>query len=87
MHFFGGVVIALGVFTMHDLRLFISKRYLKLLSVLLVVFTIALVWEAYELYIGTPIEDNFLVDTFTDLGMGILGGLVGYGIGTNIKKL
>jgi len=41
----------------------------------------------YELYIGVPILDGYVVDTLTDLGMGILGGLVGYGVGISLKKI
>jgi len=87
MHFLGGIIVALGVFTLHDLKVFVPSRYLTPVAVVLMVVIVALVWEVFELYIGTPIEENFVIDTLTDLGMGILGGLIGYSIGTNIKKL
>ncbi len=87
MHFFGGAIVALGVFTLNDLKIVVPDRWLHVSSVVLLVFLVAMVWEVYELLIGIPIESNYLVDTITDLCMGTLGGLVGYSIGTNIKKL
>ncbi len=87
MHFLGGIVVALGLFTLHDLKLVIKKRHLQIFPIVLLVFAVAMLWEVYELLIGIPIESNYVVDTLTDLSMGLLGGLVGYGIGTSIKKL
>jgi len=81
MHFVGGAVVALGVFTLYDLHLFVPKRYLQLLPIVLLVFLVAMVWEVYELFIGVPIEDDYVVDTLTDLVMGLLGATVGYTIG------
>lgn len=87
MHFIGGIVVALGIFTLRDLRLLIPERWIAPSSVVLMVIVAAMVWEVYELLIGISIEDNYVVDTLTDLGMGILGGLVGYGIGISLRKL
>jgi len=87
MHFIGGVTVALGLFTLHDLRLVIPARYLQLVPVLSLVFVVAMSWEAYELFIGIPIESDYVIDTLTDLCMGTLGGLVGYSIGTSLNKL
>lgn len=87
MHFLGGIVVALGLFTLHDLKLVIKKRHLQIFPIVLLVLTVAMLWEVYELLIGIPIESNYVVDTLTDLSMGLLGGLVGYGIGSSIKKL
>jgi len=81
MHFGGGVVVALGIFTLYDLHLFVPKRYLQLLPIILLVFLVAMIWEVYELFIGVPIEDDYVVDTLTDLGMGLLGAVVGYTVG------
>jgi uncharacterized membrane protein YoaK (UPF0700 family) len=87
MHFIGGSVVALGLFTLRDLRLPIPARYLRAVPVVLLVIVVAMMWEVYELFIGVPIENDYVVDTLTDLSMGILGGLVGYSIGSNLNKL
>ena len=87
MHLFGGAIVALGVYTLYDLRLFVPKRYLQLLPLLLIVFAVSLSWEVYELFIGIPIEDSFVPDTITDLSMGLIGGAIGYSIGKSLRKL
>jgi len=87
MHLLGGIVVALGLFSLHDLGLFLKDRHLNLVSIMLLVFLVAMGWEVFELAIGVPIQGDYVVDTLTDLCMGTLGGLVGYGVGTSIKKL
>ena len=87
MHFLGGVVVTLGLFTLYDLKFLIKERHLQLFPVILIVFAVALAWEVYEILIGVPIDENYVIDTLTDLSMGLFGGLVGYSIGRSIKKL
>lgn len=87
MHFIGGAVVALGLFTLHDLQLVIPERYLALIPVLLLVLLIAMVWEVYELFIGVPIEGDYVSDTLIDLVMGLSGGALGYFVGTNLRKI
>lgn len=87
MHFLGGSVVALGLFTLHDLRIIVQDRHLQLVQVITLVLLIALSWEVFELAVATPVIGDYMLDTFTDLGMGILGGLVGYSIGFNLKKI
>lgn len=86
MHVFGGAIIALGFFTLRDLKLFPNK-HLTFVKVLLLVFCVALMWEAFEFFAGVPIIDDFVVDTLTDMSMGLLGGALGYSIGTRLRKL
>jgi hypothetical protein len=86
MHMFGGVIVALGLFTLRDLRI-ISNRFLKLIPVLTFVFIVALVWEGYELLIGIPMESDYAIDTLADLTMGLLGAIVGYVIGIKLRVL
>lgn len=87
MHFIGGIVVALGLFTLRDLRIVLPERYIKLFNILLLVLLVAMVWEVYELLIGIPIEADYVVDTLTDLCIGMFGGLVGYTIGITLRKL
>lgn len=87
MHFLGGIVVALGVFTAYDFRLPLPKRWLRLFPVVAAVLMVALAWEYYEILIGIPIEENHKIDTAIDLVLGVLGGLMGYFIGSRIQKL
>lgn len=86
MHFLGGVVVALGVFTLRDLRI-IPNGWLHLVSVLAFVLCMALVWEVFEFMIGTPVEDSFYIDTAIDLLMGLSGGYLGYAVGKLLRNL
>ena len=87
MHFLGGVVVMLGLYTLNDLNIVVKEKHLRLPLMLFLVFFIAIVWEVYEILIGIPIEDDYVIDTFTDLCMGIGGALLGYSIAKNLKKL
>jgi hypothetical protein len=86
MHFFGGAVVALGFFTLGDLTR-APRRFITLLSVLFGVFGVALLWEVFELYAGIPIEADFVLDTVSDLLVGLCGGLVGYKVGNSLEQL
>ena len=87
MHALGGAVVALGVFTAYDLRLFKNKVLLKVLPVMGAVLTMAGLWEVYDIMIGFPVEENYTLDTTLDIIMGLIGGYVGYLVANNIRKL
>ena len=87
IHALGGAVAALGVFALYDLGFPASKRYLKLIPVLAFVLIVAFMWEIYELKIGIIIEDDYEIDTIIDLGMGLLGGFIGYIVGNRMQTL
>ena len=86
MHLFGGVILSLGFFTLCDLHV-LSRKHLTFIKTIGVVFCIALMWEFFEHFIGVPVEADFLVDTLTDIAMGLLGGTFGYVIGTSVRNL
>ena len=80
MHFFGGAVVALGLFAFIDLGLPMSKRIQKFIPVMIYVLAVALLWEGYELLIGIPVLADYFFDTGLDIVMGLLGGMVGWSI-------
>lgn len=86
MHVFGGAIVALGFFTLRDLKLFPNK-HLTFGTVFFLVLTVALVWEAFDFFAGIPIYDDYLTDTLTDIAMGLLGGSMGYVIGNSLRRL
>ena len=86
MHLFGGAVVALGIFTLKDLRI-IPKTWLSLRFVLLLVLLVAGVWELFELYTGIPIDNSYYFDTALDIIMGLAGGYVGYIVGKSLHRL
>jgi hypothetical protein len=86
VHGFGGAIVALGLYTLRDLRLF-PNTLLKPVPVLCLVLVAALLWEAYELLIGIPIESDYIFDTVIDICMGLFGGVLGFIIGHNLRHL
>jgi hypothetical protein len=87
MHTLGGMVVALGIFTIYDFRPNLPMRLLLPIPVLLLVILVALAWEVFELMIGIPIEANYGIDTAIDLIVGILGGVIGYILGYSFSAL
>ena len=86
MHLFGGIVLSLGFFTLRDLHL-LQNKHLSFGKCMFLVLCIALAWELFEHSIGVPIEADFMIDTVTDLVMGLTGGALGYFIGNSVRNL
>lgn len=87
MHALGGLVVALGFFTLIDLRLLPLTFRAHTLMMLSFVAVVALAWELFELSIGIPIEDDFFIDTSIDLVMGMGGGIIGLYIARRIHSV
>jgi len=45
---------------------------------LISIFVVGVGWELFELWAGIPVVEDYILDTTTDLIMGILGALSGY---------
>ena len=87
MHLFGGAVVALGIFTLHDLLRSFPARLTYLIPVLLFTIMIALAWEVFQLQIGKPIDDDYVLDTIIDVLLGATGSVIGYYIATQLQRL
>lgn len=86
MHLFGGAVVALGIFTLRDIRL-IPVSWLTLTRTIGFVFLVALLWEVFEFTTGMRLEANYEIDTIIDLCMGLLGGGLGFLVGKRMHHL
>jgi len=74
MHFWGGALIGLGVYTFCTF----SRIHLRP-SLGLVLFTLAIVtssWEVFEWSAGLWDQESYLVDTVQDVIVGFSGGLL-----------
>lgn len=86
MHAFGGMIVALGFFTLRDLKLF-PNASLRITRILFLTFAIAVIWELFEYFAGVPIDSNYAFDTSLDITMGLLGACIGFYIGTSLRNL
>jgi len=87
MHFFGGVVVAMGFLVLADLRLPVRFLTRSLLPMMLAVLAVVIFWELFELWAGIEIQTDFIVDTTIDIVLGVVGGGVGYYLGERLRTL
>jgi hypothetical protein len=89
MHFFGGTVVALGVFAARDLHIpFFFRISARPSRVVMAVLLVAVAWELFEYLAGISIvEKHFWSDTFSDLALGLCGGIFGTILGNRLSKL
>ncbi len=86
VHAFGGMIVALGFFTLRDLKLFPNK-WLTLSRVFLLTLLITIAWELFEFLAGVPRDAAFVSDTILDICMGLSGSIIGFYIGTSLRNL
>lgn len=88
MHFLGGTIVALSVYAILDFGLPLPRWATTLVAVLVFVFIIGVVWEVWEVLaeISTR-ESNYSFDTALDLVMDVLGGMIGYFVGSRTRAL
>lgn len=88
MHVLGGLCAALGYSILPFIGLRKKGRYETVLWYIGAVLAIGLAWELFEYAAGISLvrEAHFVLDTALDLGMDLVGGLIGYGVArsTNI---
>ncbi len=88
MHFLGGVTVALGYLTLRDFFASWPPSLFTLYKTLAAVLLVALCWEVFEVLIGVIFEeDRYVIDTLTDLLLGVTGGALGYYLSNRISQL
>lgn len=76
MHFWGGVLVVLGVYA---LTTFSRIHFLPNLRLVLIALTIiTLSWELFEWSVGLFNPETYWFDTIKDLVVGFSGGLLAY---------
>jgi len=78
MHFWGGSLIALGVFVFSGFSFSSFAPSLKITLLSLIIITVT--WELFELFVGLYEPVAYLRDTAKDLVVGVGGGLLTHGI-------
>ena len=85
-HFFGGIVVVLGGSAFLSTRL---PRFTRVKNLVMFVVGVGLLWELYEYLVQIVIPATpfvTLLDSLSDLGFDILGGIVGIAFVYLIKK-
>jgi len=87
MHFLGGAVIALMIFALAAIEFPLPRFMTKFGPVILSVCIVGIMWEAFEVWAGIPMEHDYFADTALDLVMDLVGGVVGYFVGSRLIQL
>jgi len=88
MHLLGGVAVALALLLLLQWMPRMPRRYLALFPIVMGVLVVGLVWEVFEIWAGIPlIEPGFERDMLLDICMDIVGGAVGYVVGTSVASI
>ena len=87
MHLFGGVVLALLLYTLTDIKMLRPYWVSSGRRMAVLVATVLLGWEGLGVLILMRFKANFITDTGLDLVFGILGSIIGWFIGRQLKKL
>ena len=76
MHFSGGLLITLGLYTVCAFRRFNCNPALKMVLIILALVTVT--WELFELLTNMRQPEAYLLDTVYDITIGFIGGLLAY---------
>ena len=87
VHVLGGVVVALALYTLVDLRVPVSSVWYRFGPFMFLVLLIAISWEGYEVVIGVLPDPAYWQDTLTDIVMGLVGGALGFVFGRRLQTL
>ena len=87
LHILGGAIAALALFALRDLGMAVPVFLLRFPMVLLFVFVVGMSWEYFEVAAGLYRAENYAFDTALDIVMDLVGGAIGYFVGSRITTL
>ena len=87
MHLFGGVVLSLLFYTLVDIHMLRQRFVQSAWLVSGLVLFVLIGWEVLGVLMLMRFKEGFIVDTSLDLVFGILGSIIGWFIGRQLKKL
>ena len=86
MHFFGGIVLLLLLYTLVDIRVLKARFVDSWWRVSALVLLVVSGWEVLGVIMLMRFKENFIIDTTFDLLFGIAGSIIGWFIGRQLKK-
>ncbi|MES2749107.1 MAG: hypothetical protein V4606_01815 [Patescibacteria group bacterium] len=86
MHLFGGVVLALLLYTLVDIKLLGARFVTSWRRVTALLVLVLLGWEVLGVIMLMRVKENFISDTSLDLLFGAVGCVMGWFIGRQLKK-
>lgn len=86
VHMLGGAIVALSLFVA-ALYVPMLQQFLHLLPVLAFALIVGILWELFELGAGIFRAENYAFDTSIDLVMDVVGGYIGYIVGSRMNRL
>ena len=87
MHLFGGVVLVLLFYTFTDIKILGVRWVTVWQRIILLVLSVLIGWEVLGVLMLMRFKENFITDTSLDILFGILGSIIGWFIGRQLKKL
>ena len=78
---------ALGYLATRDFIPKLPSRWFTFVHTIIFVFSIALLWELFELVAGITMQNGYLIDTIADVIFGLFGGTVAYFVGSRVKEI
>lgn len=87
-HTLGGAVVVLGYISISDFIPSFKSTWQKFIPATTFVLLIAISWELFEVWAGIPLDEpGYLLDTASDLILGLVGGTIGYLVASRLKEL
>lgn len=86
VHIFGGMFIVFLVATLVSIR-FLPSNFINQSHSAKVLVIIIVGWEIFGIILIGGLKDGFFIDTGLDMAFGILGGMIGYRLIKQLRKL
>ena len=86
VHIFGGIFIVFILATLAATG-WLSYRFGNSFNITITLGAIMIGWEIFGIILIGGLKESFFMDTSLDLFFGILGGMIGYRLITQLKKL
>ncbi len=87
MHLLGGVVLVMLLYTLVDIKMIRARWVVSWRRTAGLVLLVLMGWEVLGVVMIMRFKANFIADTSLDVLFGILGSIIGWWIGRQLKKL